>query len=137
MPLHWTLDHDAKLVSVVAEGDVHKGDLLTYLALISRAGLGHWRKLFDARLSRPVISFPDVNDLGALIRSADAIGRPGALAFVTPRCEATPELMRLLGFWSVATHPMRLFHDRAAAQKWINTQRMASECAARCRPIRQ
>lgn len=118
MPLHWTVESLFKMITVVADGDVGRGDLQTYFEMVSGANIVGWRKLFDARAARLVFTSQDVNELGVWLRAADAVQMVGALAFVMPEIE-TPELMRLLGFLAAAKRPMRIFHQRAPAQKWI------------------
>lgn len=126
MPLHWSVESRFHLVTVIAEGDVTYGDVESYLAMVNRADIVHWRKLFDARAGRPVFSLQNVNDLGVRIRTADAVRVVGPLAFVMPEIE-TPELGRLLGFLAAAKRPMRLFHQLAPARKWIMTVALPAE----------
>ena len=119
MPLHWTIDSRLQLVTAVAEGDVSKGDVEAYLAVVNGSpNIPEWRKLFDARFGRLDFSAEDVNYLGAIIRAADIVRTVGPLAFVTPESE-TPQLGRLLGFFAAARRPMRIFRDIARAQKWL------------------
>ena len=118
MPLHWTVESRLKLVTVVAEGDVSKSDVEAYLSMVGGANIVEWRKLFDARAGRPVLTLHDVHELGARIRAADAVRIVGPLAFVMPEND-TPELMRLLGFLAAAKRPMRLFRDIGPARKWL------------------
>lgn len=120
MSIHWIVESRRKLVTVVAEGDVGKADVEAYLAMIDGANLSEWRKLFDARKGRPVLTQQDVNDLGARIRAAAVAREVGPFAFVKPEME-TPELLRLLGFFAAAKRPMRVFQTIGPAQKWIAT----------------
>jgi hypothetical protein len=96
MPLYWTIDSRLQLVTAVADGDVSKGDVEAYLAIVNGSpNIPEWHKLFDARFGRLDFSAEDVNYLGAIIRAADIARTAGPLAFVTPESE-TPELGRLL-----------------------------------------
>ena len=120
MPLHWTVQSNLKLVTVVCEGDVDRSDVEAYLAMVNGANIVDWRKLFDARTARPTFTVEDVNEIGVRIRTADAVRTVGPLAFVMPQAPS-PELMRLLGFLAAAKRPMRIFNELAPARKWIMT----------------
>ena len=119
MTIHWTIESRFQLVTAVAEGDVDKGDVEAYLAMVNGSpNIPQWRKLLDARSGRLTLAPRDVNDLGAIIRAADAVRTVGPLAFVTPGSE-TPELLRLLGFFAAAKRPMRIFRNTDHARKWL------------------
>ncbi len=120
MPLHWTVQSRLKLITVVADGDVGRGDIDAYLAMVNGTNIAGWRKLFDAQAARPVFTFEDVNQLGVHFRAVDAVRVVGPLAFVMPKVES-PELARLLGFLAAAKRPMRIFNEFAPAQKWLLT----------------
>ena len=118
MPLHWTIQSELKLATIVAEGDVVRSDIEAYLSVVVDANISAWRKLIDARTARLALTNEDVNSLGARLRAADAVRTIGPLAFVVPAVE-TPELRRLLGFLAAAKRPMRIFEEFEPARKWI------------------
>ncbi len=118
MPLRWTVQFKLKLVTVVAEDDVIRGDFEDYLTMVSNANVSAWRQLINARAARLALTLEDVNQFGARVRVADAQRMAGALAFVIPEAD-TPELGRLLGFLAAGKRPMRVFHEFAPAQKWL------------------
>lgn len=118
MPLHWILESRSQLMTVVAEGAVDKADFEAYLAMIDGANLWEWRKLFDARKGRLVLTLQDVNDLGVRIRAAAVARQVGALAFIMPEMQ-NPELLRLLGFLAAAKRPMKVFQTIGPARNWI------------------
>lgn len=120
MSLDWKIQSRLKLVTLVAEGNVIRRDVETYLATISGAKVSEWRKLIDARKARFLLDTEDVNAIGTILRAADASRVIGPLAFVMPQSQ-TPELMRLLGFLAAAKRQMRIFRTLAPAQKWIMT----------------
>lgn len=118
MPLHWTLQSKLRLVTVLAEGDVVRGEIEAYLDMVRAAKVSEWRKLIDSRTARFVLDPQTVGELGVRLRSADLAREMGPLAFVVPEFE-TPELIRLLGFLAAARRPMRVFDRLEPAQKWI------------------
>lgn len=119
MPIHWTAQSMSNLVTVIAEGDVVKGDVEAFLDLLIGANLAAWSKLIDARAARFVFTSQEVNEIGVRLRAAHAEHSIGPLAFVMPEAK-TPEVMRLLGFLAAAERPMRVFQEFAPAQKWIH-----------------
>jgi hypothetical protein len=52
MPLSWTVQFKLKLVTVVADGDVVRGDFEDYLTMVSNANVSAWRQLINARAAR-------------------------------------------------------------------------------------
>lgn len=121
MPLHWTIDAEQKLVTVVAEGEVGRADIETYLDAVEAADAAGYRKLFDGARGNTRMGSEDVLALGVRMREAHARGPMGALAAVVPANKAEP-VARLLGIMATADRPMRVFRDIAAARKWIATQ---------------
>jgi hypothetical protein len=128
MPLHWTIQSEFKLATVVAEGDVVRSDIEAYLSMVVAADISAWRKLIDARTARLALSDVDVNTLGVRVRAADAVRSIGPLAFVTPEVE-TAELRRLLGFLAAAKRQMRIFQEFEPARKWILKTKLADIAA--------
>ena len=118
MALHWIIESEFQLVTVVVRGEFTRSDVQSYLAMISRANIVEWCKLFDVRKGQAKFSCQDVNELGVRIREGASLRVVGPLAFVMPEVE-TPELIRLLGFLAAAKRPMRLFHEIAPARRWI------------------
>jgi hypothetical protein len=119
MPLHWTAQSNPPLVTIVAEGDVTRGDIESLFAFLVRAGLVPWRKLFDGRNGQGVFTLEEVEAIGARIREAAGAQEVGPLAFVMPTGGEKPELRRLLGLIAAAQRPMRLFRRVAPARRWI------------------
>ena len=108
MPLRWTVQFKLKLVTVVAEDDVIRGDFEDYLTMVSNANVSAWRQLINARAARLALTLEDVNQFGARVRVADAQRMAGALAFVIPEAD-TPDWGDSSGFWRQAKDPCGSF----------------------------
>ena len=121
MPITWTIDHEARLLTAVAEGDVTLGDLEQYLDAVVVAGSMPYRKLFDGTRGDSAITDEEMMALGARIRAYHAMGTMGALAIVAVS-EHTHGLARLFGALAAADRPIKIFRDLKAARRWIDAQ---------------
>ena len=122
MPLHWTIDSRARLLSARAEGDVSLDDALTLLETISGAGALGYRKLFDGRAGSSTMSGEELLTLCANIRSYHAQGGSmGALAVVGTSAQSWL-FARLLSALAAADRPMKVFESFRQARNWINEQ---------------
>lgn len=120
MPLHWTIDSKERLVTVVAEGKVARADVEAYLDALVGAGAIAYRKLFDGSGADGTMSGDDMMALGVAFRGFHASGPVGPLAIVVPDGNVEP-LSRMLGILAAADRPMRVFHEVAAARRWIES----------------
>ena len=121
MPLYWTIDSRAELVSAVAEGDVTLADAMTFLRTLSGAKITHYRKLFDGRAGRSTMTAQELLMITAEIRSHHGLGKVGALAIIA-NPEQTEPFARVLGALALADRPMRLFDSPTRARKWLDAQ---------------
>ena len=121
MPIYWTIDSRAELVFAVAEGDVSLADAMAFLRTLSGAGVTHYRKLFDGRAGRSVMSAQELLVIIAEIRSHHGLGKVGALAIIA-NPEQTEPFARVLGALALADRPMRLFDSPARARNWLEAQ---------------
>jgi hypothetical protein len=128
MPLYWTIDSKARLITAVAEGNVSLGDAIGLLEALAGAKALPYRKLFDGRAATPTMTPDEVLSLCARIRSYhEAGGMMGALALVaTP--EQTVIFARLIGALASAKRPIRVFTSPRQARNWIED--LAKERAA-------
>lgn len=119
MPLHWTIDPEQRLITVVAEGEVVGAEFEALLDAIEAADAHAYRKLFDGAHGDTRMGPGEILELGARMRAIhDQGGRMGALAAVVPGDKA--ELVaRVLGILATADRPMRVFSGAAAALKWL------------------
>ena len=120
MPLHWTIDSRERLVVAVAEGEVARADVQTYLDALVGANALTYRKLFDASRSDTTMDPEEMMALGVMFRSFHARGEVGPLAIVVP--DGKIELIsRVLGILAAADRPMRVFHEVEPAKRWIES----------------
>jgi hypothetical protein len=121
MPLYWTIDSRACLVSAKAEGDVSLDHALRLLEAISGACALSYRKLFDNRAGMSSMNGEELLTLCVKVRSYHARGPMGPLAVV-----ATPDqtliFARLLGVLAAADRRMKVFDSLRQARKWIDDQ---------------
>ncbi|MBI3199622.1 MAG: STAS/SEC14 domain-containing protein [Rhodospirillales bacterium] len=121
MPLHWDIDAEQRLVTVVMEGDVTRTDVETYLDAVDAADLYDYRKLVDARNSHTRMTSEELLALGGRMRATHGQGRTmGALAAVLPE-EHVEAVARMLGMLAAADRPMRVFRQIGPARKWIRS----------------
>ena len=121
MPLYWTIDSRAKLVTLVAEGEVFLDEAVACLAAVEGASATPYRKLFDGRTGISSLTDAELLMVGAEIRAHHRHGKVGALAVVAPPAR-TGTISRLLGMFAMADRPMRLFDELAPAQRWLDEQ---------------
>ena len=121
MPLHWEIDPHLRLVTLVAEGDVTRSEVESYLDAVNQAGVHGYRKLFDARHAVTRMAPGELLALGVRMRATHAEGHAmGALAAVLPGTHV--EMMdRVLGMLAAAERPMRVFRQIGPARKWIGS----------------
>jgi hypothetical protein len=121
MPLYWTIDSRARLITARAEGDVSLADALALLEAMSGACALSYRKIFDGRAGAASLTGEEILALSAKIRSYHEQGVMGALAMVaTP--DQTQRFARVLGALATADRPMKVFSEFRQARKWIDAQ---------------
>ena len=120
MPLDWTIDAEAQLVVIVADGDFARRDMETLLDDLASSGAMAYRKLFDGSRGDASMGPEDMLMLGVRFRAIHARERMGPLAVVVPDHRA--ELVaRVLGILAVADRPMRVFRAPALARRWLES----------------
>ncbi len=122
MPLHWTIDSKAKLLTVVAEGDVTRAEFESYLDLIDQAGLHTYRKLFNGIDADTSMGPEHILAMGVRMRTSHQVQPVGPLAVAVAE-DKVAMFSRVLGMLAAATRPMRVFHEAGAAHDWILKQR--------------
>ena len=120
MSLDWTIDAEAQLVVIVADGDFARRDMETLLDDLASRGAMAYRKLFDGSRGDASMGPEDMLMLGVRFRAIHARERMGPLAVVVPDHRA--ELVaRVLGILAVADRPMRVFRAPALARRWLES----------------
>lgn len=118
MSLHWTIDAETRLVVIVADGDVVRGEMETLLDDLAAREALTYRKLFDGSRGDTSMTPEELLILGLRFRAIHAQGRVGALAVVVPDHKADL-VARVLGMLAVADRPMRVFRTPALARRWL------------------
>ncbi len=118
MPLHWTIDSKAKLLTVVAEGDVTRAEFESYLDVIDQASLHTYRKLFDGIDADTSMGPEHILAMGVRMLSSHHTRPVGPLAVAVAQ-DKVAMFSRVLGMLAAATRPMRVFHEAGPARDWI------------------
>jgi hypothetical protein len=121
MPVHWTIDSEAKIFEVTCSGLVEADEFHQMLdALVGSGALGY-RKLFDGSQADTRLGALDVLNIGVRMRSLHGGGAPlGPLAVVIP-ADKYQLLARVLGILASPRRPMRIFTEVDRARKWLET----------------
>lgn len=82
MPLNWTIDSKAKLLTVLAEGDVTRSEFEAYLDLVDEACLHTYRKLFDGVRADTSMGAENILAVGVRMRASHQTNPVGPLAVV-------------------------------------------------------
>lgn len=119
MPLYWTIDSKAELVTVTIEGEVTRADADAYLDAVEGGGAIAYRKLVDGSAGRLGMDHDELMALGASFRNYHK--QPvGALAIVMSD-DKREAVGRILGILASADRPMRLFASVAPARRWLES----------------
>ena len=121
MPLYWTIDSKAKLVTAVAEGDGTRAEFEAYLDMIDQAGLHAYRKLFDGMNGDTSMGPEHILAIGVRMRTSHHSQPVGPLAIAVAE-DKVAMVSRVLGMLAAARRPMRVFHESAPAREWILKQ---------------
>lgn len=121
MPLYWTIDSKAKLVTVVAEGVVTQAEFEAYLDVIDQAGLHAYCKLFDGVDADTSMGPEQILAVGVRMRTSHQSQPVGPLAVAVAE-DKVAMVSRVLGMLAAASRPMRVFHASAPAREWILKQ---------------
>lgn len=121
MPVHWTIDSEAKIFEVTCSGLVEADEFHQMLdALVGSGALGY-RKLFDGSQADTRLGPLDILNIGVRMRALHGDGAPlGPLAVVIP-ADKYPLLSRVLGILATPRRPMRIFSEVDRARKWLDT----------------
>lgn len=121
MPLYWTIDSKARLLTAVAEGDVTWADFESYLDMIDQADLHAYRKLFDGINADTTMVPEQILAIGVRMRTSHQSQTVGPLAVAVAE-DKVAMVSRVLGMLAAATRPMRVFHESGPARDWILKQ---------------
>jgi hypothetical protein len=122
MPLVWKIDPEDKVAVAVADGDVTRLEVESFLDAIAQSGGLTYRKVFDVHKGDTSMTADDILPLAVRVRSLHELGRMGPLAVILPSGRGK-RLQRVLGMLAAATQrPMRVFEVPLPAYRWIAKQ---------------
>jgi hypothetical protein len=118
LPVEYSIDHEAHLVTVTAHGKVVLEEILDYFDALVVQDAMTYPKLVDAREAVPALSDDDVMILGARVSAYAAFDPRGAVAAVATTPAAAAILRRFMNLGD-ASRSMRLFTSVDAAVAWL------------------
>ncbi len=118
MTVRWTIDHGARLVDVVAEGETQVSDLAGLLDAIEAANAVPYRKIIDVS---GVTGRPHGRDMQPFAERVARYRNPGPFAVVVAASGPTDGLARLFILIADATDRARVFRNAAEARQWIDS----------------
>lgn len=128
MSLNWTINSEARLITVVADGDVSRHEVETLLDEMASSGAMTYRKLFDGSTGDTKMGSEDLLLLGVRFRAFHAQGPMGPLAVVVPD-EKFELVARVLGMLAAADRPMRVFRTLGPARRWLESLERKQEAS--------
>lgn len=121
MPVHWTIDSEARIFEVTCSGLVEADEIHQMLDALVGSGAIGYRKLFDGSEADTRLGALDILNIGVRMRSLHGNGAPlGPLAVVIP-ADKYDLLARVLGILASPRRPMRIFTEVDRARKWLDT----------------
>jgi hypothetical protein len=121
MPVHWTIDSEAKIFEVVCTGMVEADEFHRMLDVLVGSNALGYRKLFDGSQADTRLGALDVLNIGVRLRALHGEGTSlGPLAVVIP-ADKYQLLARVLGILASPRRPMRIFTEVDRARKWLET----------------
>jgi hypothetical protein len=121
MPIHLTIDHEARLVHATLEGLVAVKDVEDFLDAVVAQDALPYRKLVDGRTATGTYNDDDVMALGARLSAYASIARRGALAIVAP-VDSSMELSDRLINLGKSDRPAKVFRSIDDARQWLFAQ---------------
>lgn len=120
MPIRFTIDHAKRFVYARAEGEVTLSDIEGFTDAVMVENALPYRKLFDGRGAFGKYDDNDMMMLGARVSAYASVGKRGALA-VVPSPEYFEMASRFINLGK-SDRPARVFLDRDAALRWLESQ---------------
>ena len=121
MPMRWTISHEERLVTIVAEGPVGLLEIEAYFDAVVVAGAQPYAKLLDASTMEPLLSDADVMAIGARMSAyvKDQKWSGGPAAFVATTRASREFVQR---FINLAASPRRaqIFRTVDEARRWLD-----------------
>ena len=119
MPLQWSVSHPARLVLIVAKGDVQAGEMVELLAGLDRDKARPYRKIADIDGLATRFSDEQVRALASAVRAREqATMEVGPIAIIAKK----PEVVRMAQLFieqAEMARPIQLFDEQHLARRWL------------------
>lgn len=122
MPLKWQIDHEARLVTMAADGEVTLEDGEAYLDAIVVADAMPYAKLVDLTNMATHVSDDEMMLLGARMRAYASVMKGGPLCFVVTRAEILDYTRRYINL-AQADRPVNICKTLAEGKAWLAAQK--------------
>ena len=121
MPIHFSIDHEARLVHATAEGVVVLKDVEDFSDTVITEGALPYRKLFDGRKAIGKYNDADVMALAARVSAYATMGPRGALAIVAADDSSLDLADRFMNLGK-SGRPAKAFRSIDEAREWLLAQ---------------
>jgi hypothetical protein len=123
MPMHWTISHDERLVTVIADGPVTLLEIEAYFDAVILAGAQPYGKLLDATTMEARLSDADVMAIGARMSAyvKDQKWEGGPAAFVATSRVNREFIKRFINL-SASPRQAKIFQTMDEARRWLDGQ---------------
>jgi len=119
MPLQWSVSHPARLVLIVAKGEVQAGEMVELLAGLDRDKARPYRKIADIDGLATRFSDEQVRALASAVRAREqATMEVGPIAIIA----RNPEVVRMARLFieqAEMARPIQLFDEQHLARRWL------------------
>jgi hypothetical protein len=118
MPLQWSVSHPARLVLIVAKGELLAGEITELLEGLDRDKAQPYRKIADIDGLTSRFSDEQVHALAAAVRAREAATPVGPIAIIARR----PEVVRMARLFidsAEMARPIQLFDEQHLARRWL------------------
>jgi hypothetical protein len=120
--LTYVRDHAQRLISVATLGALRIDDILTYIDRHVTEGTWGYAVIYEMVDAAAVLQAQDIERISRRVELLTAaLGPSGPVAFVSPRA-TTAGIARQYADALQEFARVALFHDRAAAQRWVHRE---------------
>jgi hypothetical protein len=118
MPLQWSVSHPARLVLIVAKGEVMAGEMTGLMEALDRDKARPYRKIADVDGLESRFSNEQIRVLASAVRAREAATDVGPIAIIA----SNPEVVRMAQQFieqAEMTRPIQLFDEQHLARRWL------------------
>jgi len=118
MPLQWSVSHPARLVLIVAKGEVLVEEIAELLAGLDRDKARPYRKIADIDGLETRFSDEQVRALASVVRAREQATEVGPIAIIAKKPEVV-HMARLFVEQAEMARPIQLFDEQHLARRWL------------------